>query len=136
MYRALLKKEESYAIHALVSVADNPGISAAKIAEHFEMPPAFMAKVLRKLTLAKFTVSKMGRSGGIWLNCDPKKTSMLDIIQSISGFVILDNCESEVSCISKTKNGRCLLNDNYTQASIKIRQILGSIMLSDLIDDE
>lgn len=133
MYRSLLKKEESYAIHALVSIANNPGTNAAEIASEFEMPAAFMAKVLRKLTISNLIISKMGRKGGTWLNCEPSKTSILDIIQAISGYVILDDCESHTDCITKTKRGRCVLNEHYTAASVKIRKILAEIMLEQLM---
>ncbi len=135
MYRSLLKKEESYAIHALVSIANNPGTNAAEIAAHFEMPAAFMAKVLRKLTVAELITSKMGRNGGTWLNCKPSKTSVLDIIQAMSGYVILDDCESHTDCITKTKKGRCVLNENYTEASVKIRKVLASIMLEQIMEN-
>lgn len=132
MYRSLLKKEESYAIHAIVSIANNPGTNAAEIAAQFEMPAAFMAKVLRKLTIAKLITSKMGRNGGTWLNCEPSKTSVLDIIQAMSGYVILDDCESHTDCITKSKKGRCVLNEHYTAASVEIRKILASILISQL----
>lgn len=135
MYRSLLKKEESYAIHALVSIASNPGTNAAEIASQFEMPAAFMAKVLRKLTISKLITSKMGRNGGTWLNCEPSKTSVLDIIQAMSGYVILDDCESHTDCITKEKKGRCVLNENYTEASVKIRKILADILLEQLMEN-
>lgn len=61
--RTLLKREESYAIHALINIAENPGTNAAEIAKRLEMPAAFLAKVMRKLVNAGFVESQMGRSG-------------------------------------------------------------------------
>ena len=67
MLRTLLKREESYAVHALLNIAENPGTNAAEIANQLKMPAAFVAKVLRKLVEVGFIESKMGRSGGVTL---------------------------------------------------------------------
>ena len=61
--RTLLRREESYAVHAIVYVAENPGASNARIAEDLQFPPAFLAKVLRKLVTAGFIRSRLPLAG-------------------------------------------------------------------------
>ena len=94
MLRTLLKREESYAVHALLNIAENPGTNAAEIAKQLKMPPAFVAKVLRKLVEVGFIESKMGRSGGVTLKVRLEDISLLNAIEVMSGPIILDTCQS------------------------------------------
>ncbi len=132
--RTLLKREESYAIHALVNIAENPGTNAADIASHLKMPPAFMAKVLRKLVMAGYIDSQMGRSGGVSLKVDPRDISLLNIIEAISGEVILDNCQTQEQCATQEHKGHCNLKLAWIGAALGIREILGKIKLAQLCD--
>jgi Rrf2 family protein len=132
--RPLLKREESYALHALINVAENPGTNAAIIAEHLAMPPAFMAKVLRKLTIAGLIDSRTGRSGGVVLKADPATVSLLDVVEVISGTVVLDVCQTEPRCATQRRKGRCNLKLATIAASAAIREALAAIRLIDLFD--
>ena len=81
MHRTLLRREESYAIHALVYAAENPGSSAAQIARDLQMPPAFLAKVLRRLAQVGYVENRQGRNGGVTLTADPADLTLLDVIK-------------------------------------------------------
>jgi Rrf2 family protein len=133
-FRPLLKREESYALHALINVAENPGTNAATIAENLAMPPAFMAKVLRKLTIAGLIDSRTGRGGGVELKADPATVSLLDVVEVISGTVVLDVCQTEPRCATQRRKGRCHLKLATIAASAAIREALASIRLEDLYD--
>lgn len=132
--RPLLKREESYAIHALINVAENPGTNAKTIAAHLSLPPAFMAKVLRKLTVAGFVESRTGRLGGVELKVDPDSVSLLDIVEVISGVVVLDMCQTLSHCASQRRKGHCNLKMATIVASTAIREALAGIRLVDLFD--
>ncbi|MCH1927362.1 Rrf2 family transcriptional regulator, partial [Shewanella sp. C31] len=69
--RTLLKREESYALHALLLLAEEPGLSAQEIALQLKAPPAFRATVLATLARAGLVESRMGRAGGVWLKPAP-----------------------------------------------------------------
>ncbi|MEM6431202.1 MAG: Rrf2 family transcriptional regulator [Deinococcota bacterium] len=135
MYRTLLKREESYAVHALINIAEHPGTNAAQIATDLKMPPAFMAKVLRKLVAANFIDSKMGRGGGVFLKIDPKATSLLDIVEAISGTVILDTCQTQQHCATQLRQGHCRLKLAWLGASQAIRTVLSGVMLAQIYDE-
>lgn len=134
--RTLLKREESYAIHALVNICENPGTNAAVVAEHLQIPPAFLAKVLRKLVTAGFIRSRMGRNGGVKLLVDLRVVSMLDVIEAVSGRVIADNCQTKELCATQQRKGRCGIKKAWFQATAAIRTAFGGIMLADLVDEE
>lgn len=132
--RILLKREESYAVHALININENPGTNAAQIAQDLQMPPAFMAKVLRKLVQANLISSQMGRSGGVKLRVDPGKLTLLDVLEAISGRLVLDTCQTERRCATQQRKGHCRLKLAWLSASHGVREILAGITLEQLSD--
>lgn len=132
--RTLLKREESYAIHALINIAENPGTNAAEIAERLEMPAAFLAKVMRKLVNAGFVESQMGRSGGVSLRVSLDEVSMLEVIEAVSGGLILDTCQVQRRCANQQRKGHCNLKLAWLSATLGVREVLGGIKLVQLCD--
>lgn len=130
--RALLRRDESYAIHALIAILETPGIHAAAIAERLEMPRAYMSKVLRRLVETGLIESRMGRSGGVFLAVDPETLSLLQIVEAVSGPLVLDTCQTELRCVTQRRTGRCKLNRAFVQANLEIRSLLDGIHLADL----
>ncbi len=132
--RTLLRREESYAIHALIYAAENPGASAAAMAADLKMPPAFLAKVLRKLSAAHFLESKPGRNGGVTTQRDVHRLSLLDVIEAVSGSLVLDTCQTSKRCATQQRKGYCRLNTAWVSATFGIREVLGNIRMDQLID--
>jgi Rrf2 family protein len=132
--RILLKRDESYAIHALVNIAENPGTNAARIAADLEMPPAFMAKVLRKLVNAELISSQTGRSGGVRLIAEPASVSMLSVIEAVSGSLIVDTCQAKTRCATQKRAGYCRTKLAWLATSAGIRNIFAGVTLDQLID--
>jgi Rrf2 family protein len=132
--RTLLKREESYAVHALINIAENPGTNAAEIAERLKMPAAFLAKVMRKLVNAGFVESQTGRSGGVSLRVSLAELSILEVIEAVSGSLILDTCQVQKRCANQQRKGRCNLKVAWIGATLGIREVLGGVKLAQLCD--
>ena len=133
--RTLLRREESYAIHALIYASDNPGASAAAMARDLEMPPAFLAKVLRRLVDAGLLTSRMGRHGGVHPAGDTANVTLLDVIEAVSGPFVMDTCQAEAACVTTRRTGHCHLNLAYHAASAEIRRVLSGVRVGDLSGD-
>lgn len=133
-YRTLLRREESYAIHALIYAAENPGAGAAKIADDLKMPPAFLAKVLRRLAQVGYVENRQGRGGGVTLLVDPADVSLLDVIEAVSGPLVVDTCQTKRRCATQERKGYCRLNVAWISTSLAIRDVLSGVALSSLID--
>lgn len=132
--RTLLRREESYAIHALIYAAENPGTSAAEMAGALKAPPAFLAKVLRKMAAASLLESKPGRNGGVWVRVDPSDLSLLDVVEAVSGPLMMDTCQTHKRCATQQRKGYCRLNTAWVGLTLELRDILGKIRLGSLID--
>ena len=124
-HRTLLRREESYAIHALVYAAENPGSAAAQIAADLQMPPAFLAKVLRRLAQVGYVENRQGRNGGVTLLADPSELTLLDIIEAMSGPVILDTCQTKSRCATQQRKGYCNINACWVKTTLAIHDALG-----------
>ena len=134
--RTLLRREESYAVHTIVYVAENPGASNARIAEDLQFPPAFLAKVLARLARAGYVESRPGRSGGVKLTVDPSELSLLDVIQTVSGRVLMDNCQTRQQCATQARKGYCSINGMWMRTTLLVHDIFGDVRMSDLVDPE
>lgn len=132
--RTLLKRDEGYAVHILINIAENPGTSTADVAERLQLPPAFTAKVVRKLVNAGFVASHMGRSGGLSLRVDLEKVSLLDVIERISGPVVLDTCQTKARCATQQRKGECHLKLAWFTTTKQIREVLAGVTLAQLCD--
>lgn len=134
--RTLLRREESYAVHALVNIGENPGTSAAAVARQLQLPRAYTAKVLRRLVEAGWVESRMGRAGGVWLRVDPAELTLLEVMEGVSGPLRLDPCLAQARCVTQRRRGRCRLNHAYARADAAIRAALAEVRLSELIDPD
>ncbi|WP_337845459.1 Rrf2 family transcriptional regulator [Thermus sp.] len=131
--RALLKREESYALHALLLLAEEPGLSAQEVAEKLKAPPAFMAKVLQKLAQAGLVESRVGRKGGVWLKESPEAISLLRVMEALSGPVVLDLCATLRRCPTEERRGFCHLKPNLVRMNLELRKILAGLTLAELL---
>ncbi|WP_413217647.1 RrF2 family transcriptional regulator [Thermus oshimai] len=131
--RTLLKREESYALHALLLLAEEPGLSAQEVAEKLKAPPAFMAKVLQKLARAGLVESRVGRKGGVWLKEPPEAISLLRVMEALSGPVALDLCATLRRCPTEERRGFCYLKPNLVRMNLELRKTLAGLTLAELL---
>jgi len=132
--RTLLKREESYAVHALLFIAEHPSAHAAEIAKGLQMPPAFMAKVLRKLVTAGYIESQMGRNGGVKLRVKLEEITLLDVIERVSGTLVIDTCQTKERCATQERKGYCGLKLVWLSTTVQLRDLLGRVVLAQLLD--
>lgn len=134
MLRTLLKREESYGVHALLAVAETPGITTPEMAKRLKIPPAFLAKVVAKLAKAGLVVSQTGRHGGLWLQADLGQVSLLTVIEALSGAVVMDTCQLKPRCATEERKGRCALKPVWLKTTWAVRDTLDKVKLAELME--
>ena len=132
--RTLVKREESYAVHALLYLHEHPGAPAARVARDLKTPAAFTAKVLQRLAATGLVVAKQGRSGGVFLRRPLAELSLLDVIEAMSGRVLMDTCETRPACPTQERKGYCRLNTAWLGLTLQVREALSAVRMSDLAD--
>jgi Rrf2 family iron-sulfur cluster assembly transcriptional regulator len=93
----MFSKSCEYGIRASIYVAKNTlksrKVSLVEVAKHTDSPPAFMAKVLQKLTKLNILSSSKGPTGGFFVEIENlKKISVLSIVLAIDGDGVFANC--------------------------------------------
>lgn len=133
--RTLLKREESYAVHALLYVHEFAGASAAQVAADLKTPAAFTAKVLQRLARTGLVEARPGRSGGVQLLVPLADLTLLDVVEAVSGPLVMDTCETKARCPTQERKGHCHLNAAWVALSLRVREALRSIHLDMLVDE-
>jgi Rrf2 family transcriptional regulator, nitric oxide-sensitive transcriptional repressor len=90
----MLSKTAEYALRAVVWLAREPDepVSADHLAEHTQVPRRYLHKVLQDLVAAKLVCSQPGPGGGYSLACQPKKISILDVVNAVSPLERIRRC--------------------------------------------
>jgi Rrf2 family transcriptional regulator, iron-sulfur cluster assembly transcription factor len=110
-------------------------VSALDVSGKLNIPKEFIAKILQDLRKSKIIKSKKGNSGGFYLAKEPSAIKMIDIVKSIDGLSVFDecvlgftNCSSEHPCPVHKKWGKLRdsafkMLSNETLADLKAKSI-------------
>ena len=76
-----------YGCLALLAIAENGGewCKRQQIVDRFNVPPAFLEQILRRLNLGGFIASRRGAGGGFRLARPAKQISIADVIRTMDG---------------------------------------------------
>jgi Rrf2 family transcriptional regulator, iron-sulfur cluster assembly transcription factor len=117
----MLSSSCKYGIRAVAYIAskseDNEKIGIKQISEDLSLPTPFLAKILQLLAKQKILSSSKGPHGGFSLLKDPKNITLLDIIVTIDGRDLIENCiihNTKCSCVGE-EGLFCPLHDEYSR---------------------
>ncbi len=113
-----------YALRALSYIAKkdpDKTYMRSELSEFCKIPDSFLGKILQSLAKSEILVSERGKKGGFRLNKKPEDITIYDIIKSIEGEVMINEC---------------LLDENFCDnfSYCKIHHVLGDIR-NTLIED-
>lgn len=135
----MLSNSCRYGIRAVIYLASQPlsngktGIK--KISSDLDLPTPFLAKILQQLAKQKILSSSKGPHGGFSLLKDPKKISVLDIVNSIDGNDIFTNCiMHNGSCESVGKDKKtCPLHEDYAKTREDLINLFSNKTIYELV---
>lgn len=105
-----------------------------KISTDLDLPTPFLAKILQQLAKHKMLSSARGPHGGFRLTKDPRKITLLDIVNIIDGEDTFTTCIMHNGpCKGLKKNKKqCPLHDDYDKISRDIIELFSSRTIYDL----
>jgi Rrf2 family protein len=125
----MLSSSCKYGIRAVTYIAsrskqkENVGIK--QISEDLNLPTPFLAKILQLLAKQKILRSSKGPHGGFSLLRDPKEITLLDIITTIDGNDLFENCIIHNTTCRRVndENLICPIHDEYSKIRTNLMKI-------------
>ncbi|HUW83452.1 MAG TPA: Rrf2 family transcriptional regulator [Phycisphaerae bacterium] len=86
----LQPKSPTYALLAVTEIArqhpnEQKGVQASQLAETFDLPVAYLARILSLLAARKILRSRRGPRGGFYMARDPRDITVLEVINAVGG---------------------------------------------------
>lgn len=129
----MLSRSGVYALQAALHLAqygrDEP-ISASRMADALELPPEYLAKVLRRLSKEGVLESTRGARGGYSLTTTPETLSVHRVVRPFEDVTPLKRCLLGGPCHSNRPCPAHLRRLHWNEARQKI---LAATMLTDLL---
>ena len=90
----MLPKTAEYALRAMVSLGRNPdqAEAAETLAAATQVPRRYLHKVLQDLRRAQLVHSQAGPGGGYRIARDPKKITILDVVNAVAPMERIHHC--------------------------------------------
>ncbi|MDQ0476920.1 MULTISPECIES: Rrf2 family transcriptional regulator [Chryseobacterium] len=134
----MFSKSCEYGIRAAIYVAkhsrNNHKVSLIEVAKHTDSPPAFMAKILQKLTKTEILSSLKGPTGGFFITEEHLNTiSLLSIVLAIDGDGIFENCTLGLRRCDGQKP--CPMHFNFRKIREEMRETLSNTSLKLLAEE-
>ena len=107
-------------------------ISVADVAEQEDIPYSFARSIQHDLAQGGLIKTVRGANGGLTLNCDPSKVTVLDVLEVIQGPVSVSLCASDPDFCDKQEG--CAYNKLWLGADNLLHAYFSSITLKDLIE--
>lgn len=101
-----------------------------EIAEAWDMPESFLAKILQKLAKVGILNSHKGNMGGFSLARPAEEISIKEIIEAVQGPIIINWCELNEDLCGRFEN--CLLERIVQEATTKVREVFSDYSVADL----
>jgi len=96
----MLSNASKYAVKAMLFLIlhtnKNKKIGVKTLAHNLEVPEPFLAKILQQLVRQKYLSSTKGPHGGFFISKQNSHNSVCDIIESVDGHELFDNCFMEL----------------------------------------
>jgi Rrf2 family iron-sulfur cluster assembly transcriptional regulator len=135
----MLSNSCRYGIRAVIYLASQPlsngktGIK--KISTDLGLPSPFLAKILQQLAKQKILSSSKGPHGGFSLLRDPKKITLLEIVNSIDGPDTFSSCiMHNGSCEGVEMEGKhCSLHDDYEKSRKELIKLFSNRTIQELV---
>jgi Rrf2 family protein len=135
----MLSNSCRYGIRAVIYLASQPSTvgktGIRKISSDLKLPTPFLAKILQQLAKQKILSSSKGPHGGFSILKDPRKISLLDIVNTIDGNDVFTNCVMHNgSCegVEKDKK-KCPLHEDYEKTRIELIRLFSNRTIYDLV---
>ncbi len=116
----------------LATEGQNQLFNAQQVSCKVKQPKEFVSKVLQTLTSSGIIGSKKGKNGGFFLAKSAKDVRLIEIVESIDGLGVFNNCVLGFPGCSS--NEPCPVHDKWGTLRDQAYKMLGEETLEELSD--
>lgn len=135
----MLSSSCRYGIRAVIYLASQPSTNGKtgikQISKDLDLPSPFLAKILQQLAKQKILSSSKGPHGGFSLLKDPRKITLIDIVNTIDGYDTFTDCiMHNGSCEGVEKVGKhCPLHEDYEKSRRELIKLFSNRTIHELV---
>ena len=129
-----ITRRTDYAVRLISGLVRSQGepLSVKTAAEEYDVPYSFARSIQHDLVLSGIITSQRGASGGMLLNIDPSKVTMLELVESVQGPISVAVCAREKDYCPREK--ACEFHHVWVGADKLLKNYLSSVTIQDLVD--
>ena len=130
----MLSTTAEYALRIIIALTEraNGPMTSESIAQVTQVPPDYAVKVLQMLGRARLVKAQRGRGGGFQLACDPRTTSMLDVVSVIDPVRRIDSCPLGRQ---EHEGQLCPLHQRIDDIAALLESSLASMTIQSVVDE-
>lgn len=106
-------------------------VSVSEISEKEDIPYAFARSIQHDLVKGGLVKTVRGARGGLILNCDPEKVTLLDVLEAVQGPVSVALCSVDPEYCEK--QGGCAYNRVWQGADKLLNEYFAAFTLADIL---
>lgn len=128
----MLTQTSEVALRALIYMAlvkSSEPLTPRQIAEHLGTSSTYMAKITRQLVKANILRSHRGAAGGVSLNRDPAKITLLAIVEACQGLMVGNYCDE----MREHPEPVCNFHKAMKEAHLALTGVLARWTLADMV---
>jgi Rrf2 family transcriptional regulator, iron-sulfur cluster assembly transcription factor len=135
----MLSSSCRYGIRAVIYLASQPASNGKtgikQISKDLDLPSPFLSKILQQLAKQKILSSSKGPHGGFSLLKDPRKITLIDIVNTIDGYDTFTDCiMHNGSCEGVEKEGKhCPLHQDYEKSRKELIKLFSNRTIHELV---
>ncbi len=131
----MITRSGRYALRALchlAGLAEGAHEGAQEVAQAIGAPANYLGKILQALAGAGLLISRKGRGGGFRLARDPRRLTLMEILQPVEDVSWLDRCFlGPGSCDERHP---CTMHERWGQLQGEYLLLLQEMTLADIAD--
>ena len=130
----MLSTTAEYALRIIIALTEraNGPLTSESIAQATDVPPDYAVKVLQMLGRAKLVKAQRGRGGGFQLACDPRTTTLLDVVGVIDPVRRVEACPLSRG---EHEGKLCSLHQRIDDIAAMLESSLASMTVQSVVDE-
>ncbi len=132
-----LTRAGEYAVRCVLYLAGRPPgdvTSRREVASAMDIPDPFLSKIAQQLAKAGIIEIIQGAKGGYRLLIPPENVTLLDVVETISGEIFLNDCLMRPGACSRSPV--CKVHQVWQKAKEQLRATLRQATIDQLLGDE